>query len=413
MDISQTVDQIYREDGRKIFATLIRLLGNFDLAEESMQEAFSAALKQWAIDGIPANPQSWLISTSRFKAIDNLRRQSRSKVTLEELAKDLATRSVGTVVEEDAVVEDDRLRLIFTCCHPSLSLESQIALTLREVCGLKTEEIASAFLTSPTTLAQRIVRAKSKIRDAMIPFQIPSKEDLPERLDAVLHVIYLVFNEGYSASEGESLTKAELTNEAIRLGRLLSQQLPSSEVIALLALMLLHESRRQSRLSESGELVLLAEQDRNRWDKAKIEEGIQLVEKALASKPVGPYAIQAAIAAIHAEAPNSERTDWVQIVALYNLLESIDPSPIIRLNRAVAVAMTDGPSVGLAIIDQILESGELSDYYLAYSARAEMYKRLGRLEDARNAFEKSLSLAKQKTEQRFLKDAIQTIKSSS
>ncbi len=407
--IHDTVNAVYLSESRRVLATLIRLLGDFDAAEEATHDAFRAALEQWPRDGVPANPRAWLVSTGRFKAIDGRRRMARFD-PLEEAgpAGDVAVIDEAAWADPESV-EDDRLRLIFTCCHPALSREAQLALTLREVCGLTTEEIAHAFLTPAPTLAQRIVRAKAKIRDARIPYQVPSAAALPERLDAVLRVIYLVFNEGYSASSGPSVTRHDLSSEAIRLGRLLVDLLPEPEAIGLLALMLLHESRRAARTDAAGELVLLEDQDRSAWNQDQIAEGVRLVERALGSQRFGPYAIQAAIGAVHARAPTAASTDWRRIVALYDLLYRAEPSPVIELNRAVAVAMRDGPEAGLALVDRILGRGELADYRLAHAARAELCRRIGRVADARASFERALALTRQEPERRFLEKRLASL----
>jgi RNA polymerase sigma-70 factor (ECF subfamily) len=409
--IRELLDSLYREDSGRILATLIRLLGDFDLAEEAMHEAFAAALSLWPSSGVPGNPRPWLISTARFKAIDTLRRRARFDASQDELARYLEAQwgSAERSNEEDSL-EDDRLRLIFTCCHPSLAPEAHVALTLREVCGLTTEEIAKAFLITPRTLAQRIVRAKAKIRETPIPYEVPAPQELPERLGAVLQVIYLVFNEGYSAAAGVEVTRAELTSEAIRLGRLLTELRPEPEVIGLLSLMLLHESRRAARTSPTGELILLENQDRSLWNREQIAEGVALLEKALKSRRFGSYTLQAAIAAVHAEAESVAVTDWRQIVALYNRLVRIQPSPVVKLNRAVAIAMRDGPEAGLAHIDTVLEHGELANYYLAHSARADMYRRLGRTAEARSSYEKALALTQQEPERQFLQERIRQLK---
>ena len=409
--IRELLDSLYRVDSGRILATLIRLLGNFDLAEEAMQEAFAAALSLWPRNGVPDNPRPWLISTARFKAIDTLRRRARFDASQDELARYLEAQSnsAETSYEEESV-EDDRLRLIFTCCHPSLPPEAHVALTLREVCGLTTEEIAKAFLTTPRTLAQRIVRAKAKIRDTPIRYEVPSQQELPERLDAVLQVIYLVFNEGYSAAAGREVTRAELTGEAIRLGRLLLELQPEPEVIGLLSLMLLQESRRAARTSPSGELILLEHQDRSLWNREQIAEGVTLLEQALKSGRFGSYTLQAAIAAVHAQSESIAGTDWRQIVALYDQLLRIQPSPVVELNRAVAIAMCDGPEAGLAQIDALLEQGELANYYLAHSARADMCRRLGRTAEARISYEKALALTQQAPERHFLEERIRQLK---
>jgi len=396
----ETVNALYRTESRRVFATLIRLLGDFDLAEEALHEAFRAALEQWPREGVPANPRAWLVSAGRFKAIDGIRRNARFE-PLDEDAESIAGNDDPETWAADEI-EDDRLRLIFTCCHPALAPDAQVALTLREVCGLTTEEIAQAFLTAPSTLAQRIVRAKAKIRDAKIPYRVPSQADLPERLDSVLRVIYLVFNEGYSASAGATLTRHDLSGEAIRLARLLAELLPEPEATGLLALMLLHESRRAARASATGDLILLEEQDRSRWNQDMIAEGGALVERALASRRIGPYTLQAAISAVHAGAPSAGATDWAQIVALYDVLARVEPSPVVELNRAVAVAMRDGPAAGLALIDAILARGELTDYRLTHAARADLCRRLGKTADARASYERALELTRGEPEQRFL-----------
>src|ERR1700756_2782128 len=411
--IRELLDSLYRVDSRRILATLIRLLGDFDLAEEAMHEAFAAALSLWPKSGVPDNPRPWLISTARFKAIDTLRRRARFDASQDELVRYLEAHSSSAERsnenEEDSL-EDDRLRLIFTCCHPSLAPEAHVALTLREVCGLTTEEIAKAFLTTPRTLAQRIVRAKAKIRETPIPYEVPTPQELPERLGAVLQVIYLVFNEGYSAAAGAEVTRAELTTEAIRLGRLLAELQPEPEVVGLLSLMLLQESRHAARTSPTGELILLENQDRGLWNKEQIAEGVALLEKALKSRRFGSYTLQAAIAAVHADAESVAATDWRQIVALYNQLVRIQPSPVVQLNRAVAIAMRDGPEAGLTHIDAVLEHGELANYYLAHSARADMCRRLGRTAEARSSYEKALALTQQEPERQFLQDRIRQLK---
>ena len=396
----ETVDAVYRAESRRVFATLIRLLGDFDLAEEALHDAFRAALEQWPRDGVPANPRAWLVSAGRFKAIDGIRRRARLDPLDEDAETIAAPDDPASWGAEE--IEDDRLRLIFTCCHPALPPDAQVALTLREVCGLTTEEIAHAFLTAPPTLAQRIVRAKNKICDAKIPYQVPSQEDLPDRLDSVLRVIYLVFNEGYAASSGASLTRHDLSGEAIRLARLLVELQPEPEAMGLLALMLLHESRRATRTSSTGDLVLLEDQDRSLWNRELIAEGTALVERALASRRIGPYTLQAAISAVHAEARSAAATDWAQIVGLYDVLARVEPSPVIELNRAVAVAMRDGPAAGLLLIDAILERGELSDYRLAHAARADLCRRLGKAAEARVSYQRALELTHQEPERRFL-----------
>ncbi|MEQ8635994.1 RNA polymerase sigma factor [Gimesia maris] len=408
-EIREKVDEVYRTDSRRVFATLVRLIGDFDLAEEAMHEAFAAAVEQWDRDGIPANPRSWLVSAGRFKAIDHIRRRVRFDEAQLEVAQRLEGIAGLNAEKSDTEVEDDRLRLIFTCCHPAIAPQVQIPLTLREVCGLSTEEIASAFLTSPSTMAQRIVRGKSKIRDAGIPYVVPNRADLPERLDAVLTVVYLVFNEGYSASSGESLTRKDLSEEAIRLGRLLLDLLEDPEVKGLLALMLIHESRREARSTTDGDLILLEDQDRSLWDQEKIREGTALVGQAIASGEVGSYTIQAAIASAHAVASRSAETDWSRIVSWYNLLLQANPTPIIELNRAVAIAMRDGAEAGLQLIDAILIRGDLKEYHLIYAARADLCRRLGQIEAARAAYGKALSLTNQTAESRFLEKRLQEL----
>jgi RNA polymerase sigma-70 factor (ECF subfamily) len=400
--VPQTIDELYRTESRRVFATLVRLLGDFDLAEEALHDAFASAVEQWPQTGVPDNPRAWLVSAGRFKAIDAIRRRTRFDASLEQVADrlDETARHNQAVDAED--VQDDRLRLIFTCCHPALAPATQVALTLREVCELSTEEIASAFLTAPSTIAQRIVRGKAKIRDARIPYLVPSIGDLPERLDSVLSVIYLVFNEGYSASAGDELTRPHLSEEAIRLGRLLANLLPGPEVIGLVALMLLQESRRVARTSATGDLVLLEDQDRALWNRDQIREGKLLVERSLSSRQFGVYTLQAAIAAVHADAPNIQSTDWAQIVALYDVLAQAEPSPVVDLNRAVAVAMRDGPEAGLSLVDALLAQGDLSDYHLAHATRADFCRRLGRTADARESYARALSLARQEPETRFL-----------
>lgn len=396
------LDQIYRLESRRVFASLVRVLRDFNLAEEALHDAFAAALERWPTEGIPLNPRAWLIATGRFKAIDTLRRRGRFDQLKRELATRLEQLAWANAARTDEEIEDDRLRLIFACCHPALALSVQVPLILREVCGLTTEEIARAFLCAPSTIAQRIVRGKAKIRDAGIPFVLPSAADLPERLEAVLTVIYLVFNEGYSASSGQSLTRADLSAEAIRLGRLLKELLPEPEAIGLLALMLLQESRRLARATPEGDLILLEDQDRTLWDAALIEEGKRLVEQALQTRRFGPYTLQAALAAVHARAATAQATDWAQIVALYDALQVLLPSPIVALNRAVAIAMRDGPQAGLTLIDALLEQGELCDYHLAHAARADLCRRLGDVPRARAAYQQALALTKQEPERRFL-----------
>jgi RNA polymerase sigma-70 factor, ECF subfamily len=413
-ELSRTIETLYRSESGRVLATLVRLLGDLDLAEESMHEAFAAALESWTLAGIPDKPRPWLISTARFKAIDAIRRRARFDGAQRDLTLYMEAH-LSEAPEENEEIEDDRLRLIFTCCHPALPAEGQVALTLREICGLTTEEIARAFLVTPAAIAQRIVRAKAKIRETPIPYEVPTPQELPERLGAVLQVMYLVFNEGYSAAAGAEVTRSELSGEAIRLGRLVSELLPEPEVpkpeiMGLLALMLLQESRRAARTSPTGELILLENQDRSLWNREQIAEGVALVEKALKSHRFGAYTLQAAIAAVHAEAESTAATDWRQIVALYNQLVRIHPSPVAHLNRAVAIAMRDGPEAGLAHIDAILEQGELANYYLAHSARAEMYRRLGRTAEARSSYEKALALTQQEPERQFLQERIRQLK---
>jgi RNA polymerase sigma-70 factor, ECF subfamily len=407
--IRAEVDGIYRSQSRAVFATLIRLLGDFDLAEEAVQTAFAAALEQWPREGLPANPRAWLVSTGRFKAIDALRRRTRLNSSSLESIEQLEA-SPDPIETDQPEIEDDRLRLIFTCCHPALPPDAQVALTLREVCGLTTEEIARAFLTSAPTIAQRIVRAKAKIRDARIPYEVPARAELPNRLDIVLRVIYLVFNEGYTTSVGTTLMRHDLSSEAIRLGRLFLQLLPDPEAQGLLALMLLHESRRSARTTPDGEMILLEDQDRSLWSRELIAEGISLVRLAFASRRLGPYTVQAAISALHAEAPSSAATDWSEIVGLYDLLLRLDPSPVVKLNRAVAIAMRDGPVAGLSRIEGLLAKGELDDYPLAHSAKAELCRRAGRMDEARASFEKALALTSQEQQRRFLQKRLAAIK---
>jgi RNA polymerase sigma-70 factor (ECF subfamily) len=412
--LSKTIETLYRSESGRVLATLVRFLGDLDLAEEAMHEAFAAALEFWPQTGIPDKPRPWLISTARFKAIDVIRRRARFDGAQRDLVAHMESRVKdapgGNEESGDEEIEDDRLRLIFTCCHPALRPEGQVALTLREICGLTTEEIARAFLVTPATLAQRIVRAKAKIRETPIPYEVPTPQELPERLDSVLQVVYLVFNEGYSAAAGAEVTRAELTGEAIRLGRLLAGLQPEPEVNGLLALMLLQESRRAARTSPAGELILLEHQDRALWNREQIAEGVGLVEKALSSRRFGPYTLQAAIAAVHAEAESTAATDWRQIVALYNQLARIQPSPVVHLNRAVAIAMRDGPEAGLTQIDAVLDDGELANYYLAHSARAELYRRLGRTAEARASYERALALTQQEPERQFLQERIRQLK---
>jgi len=401
-DIRELVDDVYRAESRQVLATLIRLLGDFDAAEEALHEAFAVAVERWARDGVPHNPRAWLVSTGRFKAIDGMRRRARFDASLAELAKEMETTTSEPEEWDEETVEDDRLRLVFTCCHPALAPDAQVAMTLREVCGLSTDEIARAFLTKPPTVAQRIVRAKAKIRDARIPYEVPAESELPDRLDAVLRVVYLVFNEGYSASSGGTLTRHDLSGEAIRLGRLLIALLPEPEAVGLLGLMLLQDSRRAARATPAGDLILLEDQDRSVWNREQIAEGAALVERALSSRRIGAYTIQAAIAAVHARAPSAVATNWREIVGLYDLLFRAEPSPVVELNRAAAVAMRDGPVAGLALIDAILARGDLANYHLAHAARADLCRRLGRTADARASYERALNLTQQEPERRFL-----------
>jgi len=403
----QRIDRLYRSESRRVLATLVRLLGDFDLAEEALQDAFMAAMEQWPRDGLPANPRAWLVSTGRFKAIDRLRRRARFDALLGELAARLDDRAVPDPAEQDDhLLGDDRLRLIFTCCHPALPPDAQVAMTLREVCGLTTEEIARAFLTRPPTVAQRIVRAKARIRAGRIPYAVPPPHELPDRLETVLHVVYLVFTEGYAPASGGSVVRPELADEAIRLGRLLAELLPEPEVLGLLALLLLQDARRAARVSADGGLVLLADQDRSRWDRERIAEGTALLRRAMSTGEVGPYALQAAIAAAHAEAPTAQATDWDRIVGLYDLLARADASPVVELNRAVAVAMRDGPSAGLALIDALLGPGRLDAYHLAHAARADLLRRLGRTSDARAAYRRALDLTRQEPQRRFIEERL-------
>lgn len=403
---ASTVEAIYRQESRRVLATLIRLLGDFDLAEEALHEAFIAAVEQWPRDGLPANPRAWLVSTGRFKAIDGLRRRARFDASLTALAEQLAAPEREL---DEPGMEDDRLRLIFICCHPRLPDDAQVALTLREVCGLKTEQIARAFLVAPTTIAQRIVRAKSRIRSLGLPYEVPGPQALAGRLGSVLRVIYLVFNEGYCASSGDALIRADLTGEAIRLGRLLTELLPEPEAFGLLALMLLQNARQAARTDAHGQLVLLEEQDRSLWEPSAIAEGVLLVTRALMSRRFGPYSLQAAIAAVHAQARHAEATDWRQIVGLYDVLLQLEPSAVVELNRAVALAMCEGPAAGLAQVDGLLARGELADYHLAHAARADLCRRLGRTREAGESYRRALTLARQEPERRFLRQRLEQL----
>ena len=406
-EIAAQIEAVYRSDSRRVLASLVRLLGGMEAAEEALHDAFAAAAQQWPREGLPKNPASWLISAGRFKAIDKIRRRARFDAAQSELLRQIEETMEDA--PEDHEIADDQLRLIFTCCHPALSAEAQLALTLREVCGLKTEEIARAFLAGAPAIAQRIVRAKARIRDEKLPYQVPGPEELPGRLAIVLRVIYLVFNEGYSASAGEEVTRRDLSEEAIRLGRLLFDLLPEPEVAGLLALMMLHEARRPARISPDGEIVLLADQDRSLWNKTTIAQAGRLVHDALRSRRAGIYCIQAAIASLHAEAPTADATDWDEIAGLYDVLARIDPSPVVALNRAVAIAMRDGPAAGLRLIEGILEGGALDTYHLAHAARADLYRRLGRIEEARGAYIRALELARQEPERRFLRRRLETL----
>ena len=401
-DLSNSIERVYREESRRVLATLIRLLNDFELAEDALQDAFAAAVEKWPAEGMPSNPRAWLVSTGRFKAIDKMRRRTRFDAATDELLRRYDSVTSGDVELDTPDMKDDRLRLIFTCCHPALPPDAQVAMTLREVCGLTTEEIARAFLTSPPTLAQRIVRAKRKIRDAGIPYEVPSRRDLPDRLDSVLRVVYLVYNEGYSATAGPAVTRQDFSEEAIHLGRLLAELLPEPDVFGLLALMLLHESRRGARMSPEGDLILLDEQDRTRWNRDLIAEGLHYADRAMNAEEVGIYTIQAAISAVHARAADAATTDWHRIAALYDVLLQAAPSSVVELNRAVAVAMRDGPAEGLAIVDGILARGDLADYHLAHAARADLCRRLGRHEEARASYRRARALTQQEPERRYI-----------